>query len=251
MANSKQNITKIVNKAVNKAIESLKKNKIEMTEDDFQKFINCFIQHIINRLETSETKITDLVLEELISYSLKDSGCIHEYKSGSHTPGRDIESFNNDASVKSGKITRYKSQGKNAKISISSYRLGTFKDSLDEMKKYIDVDGKNFHHYFILGRDEKSDDEYIIYNFYILPADIFLAENMNWYETDKKWETKENSPIKLEIKKSMSYQLWITIDLDHIEKYRKFEIRYKKSKLGEKRFIANPYLNFKPIITCD
>jgi len=66
-------------------------------------FANSLKQHINNRLDQSKIKITDLVLEELISFALHDSQHIHLYESGSHKKGSDISIDKQGISIKSAK----------------------------------------------------------------------------------------------------------------------------------------------------
>ena len=201
-------------------------------------FIKCFEQHVENRLEQSKIKITDLVLEELISFALEDSDNNHVYESGSHTAGRDIRFVDDDEgdkSVKSGKLT-------DESLTISSFRLSRYKD-LKDMLNFIDNDGKNFDFYYVLGRKETRD--VINYVFYMIPSDIFTSTKMKWEDTystrsgkHSGWKTIDDSPIKLKIVDNMSSQLWIDIDRKFVDKFKYFEIKKDLSKLGEKRFIA-------------
>lgn len=194
-------------------------------------FIKSLYQHINFRLTQSKTKITDLVLEELISFALDDSNNEHVYESGSHGAGTDIKSILGDFSVKSG---QYKKDGT---INISSFRLSRFflkgKNDFDGMIHYIDNDGKNFDFYAVLCRHE--DDKIIKYFFYILPSDIFKATEMDWKETKSGWITS-NENVELKIQKSMSYQLWINLKEDFIKEYLEFTIETDKSQLACSRF---------------
>lgn len=197
-------------------------------------FVEAFKQHINNRLEQSKIKITDLVLEELISFALEDSNHEHLYESGSHSKGKDISFEENGKSVKSAKASK-------TEISISSYRLTRFENNLDEMKSFID-NNKNFDSYFVLSRDDNN--THIKYTFYILPSDIFLASNMEWIEIKNKkgkftgWKTINNNNIELSIIESMSSQLWIKLNKDYIKEYISFEIEKEISELGRNRFTA-------------
>jgi hypothetical protein len=104
---------------------------------NYQLFTEKLKKHIEYRLDQSMIKITDLVLEELISFAFADSGQIHLYESGSHKKGSDISTDDEDFSVKS-------SKNENGKMKISSFRLTRFGDDLSSMVNFIDNDGKNF-----------------------------------------------------------------------------------------------------------
>lgn len=198
-------------------------------------FTDKLQKHINNRLDQSKIKLTDLVLEELISFALEDSNYNHLYESGSHKKGGDISTDDETFSVKS-------SKNENGKLSISSFRLTRFGDSLPDMMNFIDNDGKNFDKYFVLSRNESSDE--VQYSFYILPSNIISALSMKWTETKSKvgkvtgWHTIDNDNIKLKIVKSMSSQLWIEIKTDYIKEYLSFEVTRKISELGKMRFVA-------------
>lgn len=199
------------------------------------KFNDKLKKHIDFRLENSRIKITDLVLEELISFALEDSNHDHIYESGSHKKGVDISTELENFSIKSSKLDK-------GILNISSFRLTRFGDDLDKMINFIDNDGKNFDKYFVLARNESS--EQINYSFYVLPANIFSATNMKWVETKNKnnkitgWNTVDDLNIKLKIHKSMSNQLWIEINKDYVEEYLAFEISKDISDIGKNRYIA-------------
>jgi len=195
-----------------------------------KKFIDCLELHINNRLEQSKIKITDLVLEELITFALEDSDNTYTYNSGSHTAGRDIEALEDNASVKSAKVTK-------DILEMSSFRLSRYKNNLPNMIEFIDNEGKNFEYYYVLARNENK--EKISYSFYILPSNIFESKSMTWEEYKSGWRTTDDSHVKLRIVKNMSSQLWITLKLKNIEKYIKFKIDKEISTLGEKRYKAN------------
>jgi hypothetical protein len=199
-------------------------------------FTEALKQHIIFRLNQSKIKITDLVLEELISFALEDSGHEHLYENGSHKKGCDISADEN-FSVKSAKL-------KNGKISISSFRLTRYGDDLGSMINFIDNDGKNFDKYLVLSRNEDEDSE-VRYRLYILPSDFFKASDLDWKETTNRknevsgWNTiNNNNNIKLKIVKSMSNQLWIEIKEESIKDNMIFEIKKDIKSLGKDRFVA-------------
>ena len=202
---------------------------------NYNLFSDKLEQHIKYRLEQSKVKLTDLVLEELISFALEDSGNKHIYDSGSHKKGSDIIINNNGFSIKS-------SKSKNGKISISSFRLTRFGDNLKEMTKFIDNDGKNFDKYLVLSRSDNKNK--IKYTFYLLPSTIFSATKMKWVEKLNKkgsvsgWNTICNDNVNLKIVKSMSSQLWIEIKTEYIKDFILFEISKDILSLGEKRFVA-------------
>jgi hypothetical protein len=199
-------------------------------------FLDKFQKHINYRLDTSKIKITDLVLEELISNALEDANLNCVYESGSHKKGSDMETEFGKVSVKS--------SGTKSKLSasISSFRMTRFKDDIQNMLNFIDGEGKNFDLYFVLFREEtKSKTKYI---FYILPSDIFSATSMKWVESFNKkgtlsgWKTVDNDNITLKIQKNMSNQLWIELKRDFIKDFVAFEVTRNKSDLGKKRFVA-------------
>jgi len=208
---------------------------VSNTDFNIDKFNDKLKKHINFRLENSKIKITDLVLEELISFALEDSNNVHTYESGSHKKGADISTELENYSIKSSKLDK-------GKLNISSFRLTRFEDDLNKMTNFIDNDGKNFDKYFVLARNENN--EQINYSFYILPADIFTATNMVWVETKNKknkitgWNTINNDVIKLKIVKSMSNQLWIEIDKNYVEEFLAFEISKDISNIGKNRYIA-------------
>lgn len=196
-----------------------------------EKFIKCLEQHIIYRTEQSKIKITDLVLEEIITFSLEDSNVEHTYNSGSHSPGCDIKILNNALSVKSGKETK-------DKLTISSFRLSRFNDNINDMINYIDNDGKNFDYYIILSRLE--DKTKICYNLYIIPSNIFICKELKWNKIKNDYKANDDN-IFLKIVKNQSSELWITFKKEFIEKYKYISIVKNKNELGINRFKANPY----------
>jgi hypothetical protein len=202
---------------------------------NYQLFTEKLKKHIDYRLDQSMIKITDLVLEELISFAFADSGQTHLYESGSHKKGSDISTDDEDFSVKSSKI-------EGGKMKISSFRLTRFDNDLPSMINFIDNEGKNFDNYLVLSRNETADK--ISYSFYILPSTIFTASSMQWVESFGKkgqptgWKTINNKNVKLSISKSMSDQLWIEIKTDYIKEYLSFEVTRELSSLGKNRFVA-------------
>ena len=202
---------------------------------NYQLFTEKLKKHIDYRLDQSMIKITDLVLEELISFAFADSGQTHLYESGSHKKGSDISTDDEDFSVKSSKI-------ESGKMKISSFRLTRFDNDLPSMINFIDNEGKNFDNYLVLSRNETADK--ISYSFYILPSTIFTASSMQWVEKIGKkgqvtgWKTINNKDINLSISISMSNQLWIEIKTDYIKEYLSFEVTRELSSLGKNRFVA-------------
>ena len=202
---------------------------------DLNEFNEKLKKHIDFRLDQSKIKITDLVLEELISFAMEDSENDHLYESGSHKKGGDISTDNESYSIKSSKI-------QNGKLNISSFRLTRYDNDIDAMIYFIDNDGKNFDKYFVLARNETVDQ--IKYSFYILPSNVFTATDMKWVDTKNKkdkitgWNTIDNDDVKLKIVKSMSNQLWIEINTDFVKEHLAFEIIRNISDLGKNRFTA-------------
>jgi hypothetical protein len=190
-------------------------------------------------LNSSKTKIGDLGLEEILSYSLIDSSHQHIYNSGSHQKGSDISIYNLGKSVKSG----IKNKGS---VTFSSFRLGRFGDNLSEMIKFIDGEGRNYDEYFLLTRTLTEID--VKYSFYIIPSNIIEAGRMNWKTKNfirgkkigevARWKTMDDNGISLSIETSMSNQLWITLKESRIDQYLELEVIRKVSDLGKNRFVA-------------
>lgn len=172
--------------------------------------------------------------EEFIHIVLKNMGEKYQGEKpkwipGSHQPGADIWIDKFFISAKSGNI-------QNNNLIISSYRLTRF-ENLDEMKKFIDSPaGKNFDIYLCSARiDQKNGDR--IYKIFLVGANIFQAKKLKWEDMYLKngnghsgWKGANNKGIKVEIRKKMSNQLWLTIPLRMCNLL--FEITIKRDKMG-------------------
>lgn len=172
--------------------------------------------------------------EEFIYIVLKNMGEKYEEKNpkwilGSHQPGADMWIDKFSISAKSGKI-------QNGCLEISSYRLTRFKN-IEEMKKFIDSPmGKNFDIYLCSARtDQKNGDR--IYRIFLIGANIFQAKKLKWKDMHLKngvdhsgWRGTNNKGIKVEIRRKMSNQLWMTIPLRMCNLL--FEITMSKDKMG-------------------
>jgi hypothetical protein len=152
--------------------------------------------------------------EEIVFHILKNMGQTYKggdpkWESGSHAPGADLWTDLLAISAKAGSI-------KNSTLSLSSYRLTRFKD-LEEMKTFIDGNGKNFDIYLCCARIDNTNGSRI-YKIFVVPADIFIAKKLKWKEqTSNKngditgWYGLSNNGVVVKIQKKMSNQLWIEI----------------------------------------
>jgi hypothetical protein len=153
-----------------------------------------------------------------------------KYDSGSHKPGSDCIIDNISYSNKTTIIK------KNNTINISSYRLSSCNNNILKMIHEIDVVKKNFDFYSLLARVQHLD--YITYKYYKIPSDFFTANNFTWEETKTQWKTNKLNGINLNIRKSMSFQLWINVDCDSIKDYMIHSVDVKKN---EKIFYKDLY----------
>lgn len=172
--------------------------------------------------------------EEFIYIVLKNMGEKYNGKDpkwilGSHQPGTDIWIDKFFVSAKSGNI-------QNGNLIISSYRLTRF-ENIEEMKEFIDSPaGKNFDIYLCSARvDQKNGDR--IYKIFLVDADVFRAKKLKWEDMHLKngavhsgWRGTNNKGIKVEIRRKMSNQLWLTIPLLMCNLL--FEITMLKDKMG-------------------
>lgn len=185
------------------------------------------------------TKITDLTLETLIYKALQRCKLSPVWDSGGHGPGMDISFLNDEyrLSVKSAKETANR-------LTISSFRTTTY-DTLQEKLDYFDGSGKNFNYYFVLSRIEKKacksrpigNRKYIAR---MIPADLVVAGNKQWYETNSGWACEKTDGVTMRIQKKMSDQFWFDIDKDIIDNspdvINLFEIDMGYDELGSRDF---------------
>lgn len=181
----------------------------------FKIALECTIKgfHIINK-----NPIIERNWEEIFVQAYKNNNKAHSiiYNSGSHTSGVDCTIDGINYSNKTSKI-------KNNKIDISSYRLTKCNNDITNIIKEIDVIRKNFDFYALLAREEINNE--IIYNYYKIPANFFMAKDFQWFKKYTKlgkfsgWKTNVINNISLDINESMSSQLWIHTNKDTLKQY--------------------------------
>ena len=179
--------------------------------------------HIVNKNSLKEAQWEEINSQILI----KSNYSILEEAKGSHKPGCDLKScignFSNKTTKQDGKY-----------YNISSYRLtticsenniGTISDILGEINKR----DTTFEFYSILARDEIENK--IFYKWYLIPksTDLFNPKKYNWKKMIGKrginkgkqigWETDIFNDCKMNIRFSMSSQLWLKINISEIKKY--------------------------------
>lgn len=209
-------------------------NKKSVLSFDWNKFSEKLKKLFEFDCENTRVAINADRWEEFIYIVLKNMG--EKYKGGdpkwilgSHQPGTDIWIDKFFISAKSGNI-------QNNNLIISSYRLTRF-NNLEEMKKFIDSStGKNFDIYLCSARiDQKNGDR--VYKIFIVDANIFQAKKLQWEDMFLKngnghsgWRGTNNQGIKVEIRKKMSNQLWLSIPLRMYNLL--FEVTMLKDKMG-------------------
>ena len=190
---------------------------------NFKKCVNGF--HLIN-----SCNINEKMWEDLNSLIFTKSGIEVKSKSnGSHLPGMDIQCSLGGISNKSSK---YSLQRKS--IDISSYRLTTVCNSkrvgaINEIVEEINQ-RKNFDYYSIIAREEMEGINH--YDWLFIPSDYYLLDpaSYEWSpmigkkEKNKDlqlgWNTNEINGCKMNIKFSMSSQLWIYLEMsDELKKF--------------------------------
>ncbi len=167
--------------------------------------------------------------EEIINATLKFMGKNPEWNQGSHSAGADVWTKDFSISAKSGKIS-------GDSLMISSYRLTRF-NNLEEMKEFIDGEGKNFNIYLCCARIDSETER--IYKIFLIDANVISAKRINWgdsYSKDKKvhsgWEGKDKNGVLLRIVRTMSNQLWMEVPLKLCDKI--LEVKINKKNLGSK-----------------
>ncbi len=208
-------------------LKNIKKwNVLNFGWDTFSKYLKKLI------LFTSKTTIVPINAdrwEELIYVTLKHMGKNPRWNLGSHAPGADIWIDEFAISAKSGNIQ------KNYLI-ISSYRLTRF-NNLNEMISFIDgSEGKNYDVYLCCARKDLKNGNRI-YKVFLIDADTFKASELKWEEMFPKkggspsgWRGTNRNGIKVEIRKKMSNQLWISLPINLCDEILHIEI--KKNELG-------------------
>ncbi len=175
--------------------------------------------------------------EELINATLNFMGKKPIWNQGSHSKGADIWTKDFSISAKSGNI-------KGNMLILSSYRLTRF-NSIDEMKEFIDGDGKNFDIYLCCSRIDTKTER--IYKIFLIGADIILANSMQWlnaYSRKNKgvhsgWRGRNKEGVILDIVRKMSNQLWMNIPINLCNEI--LEVKISNNKLGSK--IEEPLKN--------
>tara|TARA_Y100000310_G_scaffold335884_1_gene419021 strand:- start:1246 stop:1929 length:684 start_codon:yes stop_codon:yes gene_type:complete len=148
---------------------------------------------------------------------------------GSHKPGTDIWIDKFAISAKSGNL-------QNNNLIISSYRLTRFND-IEEMKDFIDSpEGKNYDIYLCCARTDNRNGSRT-YTVFLVDADVFHANELNWEDMHLRnggshsgWRGTNNEGVKVEIRRKMSNQLWLSLPLNLCNKL--VEITISKENLG-------------------
>jgi hypothetical protein len=172
--------------------------------------------------------------EEFIYVVLKNMGMTYKGKDpkwtlGSHKPGADLWIDQFSISAKSGNI-------QNGNLVLSSYRLTRF-GNLNEMVEFIDSkEGKNFDIYLCSARIDRADGGRT-YKVFLVDANIFYARNLRWEDmhlksggTHSGWRGLNEEGLKVEIRRKMSNQLWISIPIRMCNEL--LEISISKRELG-------------------
>ncbi len=202
------------------------KKVISFDWDNFSQYLKKLLEF---NSENSVTPINADRWEELINAVLKYMDFKPIWNLGSHAPGADIWTDQFNISAKSGKII-------DETLNISSYRLTRFLN-LDEMKEFIDGDGKNFDIYLCCARTDTPQSR--TYQVFLVHANIIKAKKMRWKDTyftggkvHSGWEGIAHNKVILNIVKNMSNQLWITIPLNLCDKI--LEVNISNEKLGSR-----------------
>ena len=193
--------------------------------NELQKFFSetLYGYHLVNEEPLKEHK-----WEEVNRSVFMEGGMdqITNSARGKHTVALDFMMEDFLISNKTGKI-------KNGKLHISSYRLSAHcgmgkKNLIDEVVKVIKTKDKNINHYSILARYNEGN--HLRYIWYFIPSDCDI------FSPDKPWREiigkRKNNQGKLcgwasefmDIRFSMSSQLWFTIPIEKIKKYKVAEV---------------------------
>ena len=171
----------------------------------------------------------ELIYAVLCSMNRKFKGGKPKWILGSHKPGADIWIDEFSISAKSGNI-------QNSNLIVSSYRLTRF-GNLDEMKEFIDSpEGKNYDIYLCCARKDHANGSRT-YTVFLVDANIFHAKDLDWEDMHLRddgshsgWRGTNNEGIKVEIRRKMSNQLWLSIPIRLCSKL--LEITISKDDLG-------------------
>lgn len=158
----------------------------------------------------SSVRCKDVMLEELISKSLKKFGIANEWLYGSHNIVTDIVlQTNENVSIKSGVWNQ-----KQNTLTFSGSRLGSY-PTLEQKHAHIMETKPDF---YIFGSKPvyPQNIEEHEYAFFVL-----TGEEIN-YSTPDQWvdglaPSLHNENISAEIRPSMSHQLWTTVNMNSVE----------------------------------
>lgn len=165
----------------------------------------------------AEARVSNDLWEETIHRSLEALGVPHVWTHGSHEVGTDIALLDENGdrkttiSVKSGTYSRT-----NQTLKFSGSRLGSHSASIQEMHHKI-VSTQSDYYLFAAQPTGRGADappkDHNNYSLFLIPkrlvsygrADQWVPEGRNWVYT--------SPTLKAEIRASMSYQLWTTLQL--------------------------------------
>jgi hypothetical protein len=154
--------------------------------------------------------LQDNHLESIIEKSFIET---EEIQNVDHTPlshsiGYDLSikqnNINSKISIKSGKYN-----SKNNTLIFSSYRTTSYKT----INEKIDFINKNHFDYQINFSKKDVWDKTKEYKFLVFSKEQFKINNLEFKEDESGWLT-ENEYIKINIRKSMSDQVWYTVNLN-------------------------------------
>lgn len=151
----------------------------------------------------------EMLEEMLVRIFEEDMNLKVLWNKASHSPGMDIAIIDGDSySVKSGKEAA-------GKIKISSSRTTTYKTIEEKINFYKGVE-ETFSHYFFLSKRESNTE--LVYMPYIVPRDVITIDSISFGDNSSGW-TGKTEGYSFDIKRSMSDQIWISVDKDYIKDY--------------------------------
>ena len=189
------------------------------------------IQRQINQWTSNypELPIAGTIWEQLIVNAFKDLKIPYQWKATSHEKGTDIRfdfKKNNFAiSAKTGQIKG--GQLVDETYTFPSYRTTSHKN-LEDKIKHIDSIGENFGGYCCCFKVEKNKASKLGYNFVFayIPSHLIKASKMSWTTDSAGNFIGTGKNIQMKITKSMSDQLWITLDKDFFNHPDCFMIKF-------------------------
>jgi hypothetical protein len=210
---------------------------------NFEKFKEGLRKEIIVYSFLNKIPITSFAWEERVYNALVFSGIDDKsiiWTPGSHKSGADINigdkySFSCKSMITKRNIVR-----------ISSFRTTSFK-TLEDKIHFIDNKGKNFTHYLVITRTYFK--HRLRYAVYMIDANYIQASMYDWKETfgkDSKftgWKTKFVNGIMLKIKRGLSDQLWISININNF--YKDAGIKLLTEVSIENEFISHLWNNYR------